>query len=49
MSKLNIDQKTIKDLFTAKKDDFVESSILDRDKLIISSFMNYLVTQGLND
>ena len=40
----------IKDLLElAKKDDFVESSILDRDKLIISSFMNYLVTQGLND
>ena len=40
----------IKDLLElAKKDDFVESNILDRDKLIISSFMNYLVAQGLND
>lgn len=40
----------IKDLIDlAQNEDFVETDIIERNELIITSFMNYLIEQGLND
>ena len=47
MSKLNIDQKNIKSLFSDTKNDFDEADIIKRYDLIIESFIKYLDKNNL--
>lgn len=47
MSKLNIDQKTIKELFQDSKADFTEQDIITRDNAIIDGFVDFLKANDL--